>query len=292
MPDSKCLTTGEVAHLCRVSNATIKRWEDAGLLKSERTNGGHRRFRIEEIARFQREQNLGLKRFHGDESFFTTAARRDCKTHSGSPFFQSLLAGCEEGAANLLIDEFWRAKPLTEIFDDSVCPALRRIGEFWRKGEISVTQEHLATRTAASAVQKLRSVLPAPLPNGELAMCCAVESDFHELPTYLAQIVLENEGWEVMNFGANTPFYALTEEVSRYQPKAVCIAATVIGDIERLFRDYQMFVEQTGKFEVSIVLGGRAFAAEQTVQRRFSADLYAGSFVELAEFARDLSASN
>ena len=60
MTQTKSLTTRQVANLCSVSHATVKRWEDAGLLVSERTNGGHRRFRAEEVARFQLEQNLSL----------------------------------------------------------------------------------------------------------------------------------------------------------------------------------------------------------------------------------------
>jgi MerR family transcriptional regulator, light-induced transcriptional regulator len=290
MSNSKCLTTREVAQLCRVSDATVKRWEDAGLLRSERTSGGHRRFRAEEVARFQRQQGLGLKHFHGDESIFTATAatRRDVKTYPDSPFFNSLLAGCEERAANLLIDEYLREKPLAHIFDDSVCAAMRRIGELWCDGEITITQEHLATRTALCAIYKLRSILPASETIGELGMCCAVENDFHELPAYLAQVILENEGWEVMNFGANTPLYALTEEVLRYQPKMICITATMINDIERLFRDYQSFTEQADKIETSVIFGGRAFN-DQQIRRRFSTACHAESFVELAEFARDLA---
>ena len=60
MSETNYLTTKEVAQLCRVSDATVKRWEDAGLLKSERTCGKHRRFRADEVARFQRMQGLGL----------------------------------------------------------------------------------------------------------------------------------------------------------------------------------------------------------------------------------------
>jgi excisionase family DNA binding protein len=76
MADIKGFTTIEVARLCRVSDATVKRWEEAGLLKSERTSGGHRRFRVEEVARFQREQGLGLKQSHGDESVTKTTKTR------------------------------------------------------------------------------------------------------------------------------------------------------------------------------------------------------------------------
>ncbi|HXH70657.1 MAG TPA: MerR family DNA-binding transcriptional regulator, partial [Pyrinomonadaceae bacterium] len=215
----KCLTTKEVARLCRVSDATVKRWEDAGLLQSERTGGGHRRFRAEEVVRFQREQKLGLKKFHGDESVVSAVARRRKNKYlPGSPLLKSLVAGCEEAAANLLIGEYLQGKSLTEIFDYSICPAMRLIGELWLEGELTVSQEHLATRTAHNSIYKLRNTLPVPEMTGELAVCCAVEGDFHELPTHLAQMTIENEGWEVLNFGANTPLKCLAKEISRHSP--------------------------------------------------------------------------
>lgn len=286
MSDLRCLTTREVARLCRVSDATVKRWEDGGLLKSERTSGGHRRFLAEEIARFQREQRLGLKQCHGDASVVTaTARRRDSRVFSGSQLFHTLMSGCEEEAANLLIGEYLRGKSLAEIFDDFVCPAMRQIGELWSEGEITVTEEHLATRAACNAVHKLRNVLPVADTSGELAMCCAAEGDFHELPTFLVQIILENEGWEVMNFGANTPLYCLAEEALQHAPKAVCISATIIGDIERLSRDFKNFAEQTSELGTSVILGGRAFSDNQ-IRRRFGDAFFAESFSELAEFGR------
>ncbi|MET0752238.1 MAG: B12-binding domain-containing protein [Pyrinomonadaceae bacterium] len=288
MFDSRCLTTKEVARLCRVSDATVKRWEDGGLLKSERTSGGHRRFRAEEIARFQREQGLGLKRCHGDTSVATaTARRRDSRIFSGSTLFHLLMCGCEEEAANLLIGENLHGKSLAEIFDDLVCPAMRQIGELWSDGEITVTEEHLATRAACNAVHKLRNALPVSESSGALAMCCAAEGDFHELPTFLVQIIFENEGWEVMNFGANTPLYCLAEEALQHAPKAICISATIISDIERLSRDYKNFSAQTEDAGISIILGGRAFSDNQ-IRRRFCAGRLVGNFAELAEFARNL----
>lgn len=289
MTIAKNLTTKEVARLCRVSDATVKRWEDAGLIKSERTNGGHRRFRAEEIARFQRDQNLGLKLTHGDESAVRAVTRRRIdKNHSHSSLFHALVAGAEEDAANQITGAHLHGAPLIEIFDHIICPAMRRVGELWYKGELSVAQEHLATRTAHNAIYKLRHLLPVPEMNDELAMCCAFEADFHELPTHLAQMTLENEGWEVLNFGANMPLYSLAEEIAQHSPAVVCISATVITDIERLARDYKEFRESIGKLKITTVLGGRAFLDEQ-VRCRFPAELYAQSFAEVAAFVRQIS---
>ena len=291
MIELKSLTTKEVARLCRVSDATVKRWEDAGVLKSERTNGGHRRFRAEEIVRFQRAQGLGIKNCHGDESAVSLAVRRRAnKIDSDCSLFRALIAGCEEESANILIGAHLNGNPLTEIFDDLICPAMHRIGQLWTKGEISITEEHIATRAAASAIDKLRNALPVSKMTGKLAMCCALEGDFHELPTHLAQMTIENEGWEVLNFGANTPLYCLAEEVLQHSPALICLCATIITDLERLSRDYKNFTEQIGKLKIPIVLGGRALADEQ-IRRRFQADYHLTRFFEVAALTQTLSKS-
>ncbi len=288
MPDIKGFTTIEVARLCRVSDATVKRWEEAGLLKSERTSGGHRRFRAEEVARFQREQGLGLKQSHGDESVTKTTNRsRDKKNYSDSAFFQSLIEGGEEAVTNVFIKAHLERRPLTEIIDRLVCPAMREIGELWHRNEISVAQEHLATRTAISALYRLRNALPIPEMKNGLAVCCAMEGDFHELPTLLAQIAIENEGLEVINFGASTPLYSLADEVMRHSPNFVCVSAAVINDLERLTRDYQNFREKTARLEIPILLGGRVFE-DAHIRKRFKSEFYARSFTDVAEFARNL----
>jgi excisionase family DNA binding protein len=290
---SNVLTTKQVARLCRVSDATVKRWEEAGLLKSERTSGGHRRFRAEEVARFQRAQGIGLKRSHGDES--TRAAlrrRRIIKSHSAadeSSLFDALLAGSETEAGNILINANLQGAPLAEIFDNLVCPALHEVGELWFDGEINIAQEHLATRAAYNAIYKLRETVPVSETSDELAFCCAIEGDFHELPTHFAQISLENEGWDVMNFGANTPLYSLTDEILYHLPEVTCISAAIISDYDRLARDYKEFRARIGKSKIPVVLGGRAFADER-IRARFPAEFYAENFSGLVEFVKSLPA--
>lgn len=301
MINVKFLTTKEVARLCRVSDATVKRWEDARLLISERTNGGHRRFRAEEVARFQRENNLGVKICHGDESAQSATTRRRAKKSytnytdfeagsSASLFFHSLIAGREEEATNILINDFLHGQSLATIFDTTIAEAMRVIGELWMRGELTVAQEHLATRATLNAVHKLRSIVPVAESNGKIAMCCAIEGDFHELSTHLAQMVFESIGWEVLNFGSNTPLYSFADEVLHHSPELLCVSATIITDIERLSRDYKEFQTKITKLKIPIIVGGRAFNDER-LRCRFPADLYANSFTEVVEFSQKLEIS-
>lgn len=302
MPETSSLTTKQVARLCRVSDATVKRWEDAGLLKSERTGGGHRRFRAEEVARFQRQQNIGLKQKHGEHSARIALRQRprrgSQKTYSdASPLFRCMLAGREDEAAEILISSFLHGAPLAKIFDDLVCPAMRRTGALWFDGELNVAQEHLATRAIYNAIYKLRETIPVREENeglaaaggGNLAFCCTIEGDFHELPSHFAQLTLESDGWEVMNFGANMPFYSFADEVLYYTPEVICISGTVITDYERIARDYKEFRARIAKLKIPVILGGRVFE-ETRGKQRFPAELYADSFTEVSEFAKNLFA--
>ncbi len=289
MGDLKCLTTKEVARLCRVSDATVKRWHDAGLMESERTSGGHRRFRVEEIARFQREQKLGLKRCHGDETVVaaSTRGRRDNKTYSDSIFFYSLLKGCEEAAANILVSAYLQGNSPAEIFDDVICPAMSQIGELWASGQITISQEHLASHVAHAAIYKLRSALCVSKSAANLAMCCAPEGDLHELPTHLAKLTIENEGWDAMNYGANTPLGDFMKEVLRHKPALVCLSATIIIDAERFFHEYKTFRGQIAKLKIPVIIGGRAFE-DECVRRHFPAEFYARNFGDVAGFVQNL----
>src|SRR6478736_9497515 len=49
------ISTRQVAELLAVSEATVKRWADAGTLRCFRTPGGHRKFRMEDVADFLRD---------------------------------------------------------------------------------------------------------------------------------------------------------------------------------------------------------------------------------------------
>jgi MerR family transcriptional regulator, light-induced transcriptional regulator len=284
--DSKSLTTKEVARLCRVSDATVKRWEIDGLIRSERTKGGHRRFRAEEIARFQQQSSLGVQQHLGDESSIKIRALlRSDKDLSDCTFFHSLIAGCEQESGDRLISEYINGTTLTEIFDGLISRTMTHIGELWYRGQLSVAQEHLATHTVIAAIYKLRHAIEIKEPCNKLAICCAFEGDFHELPAHLAQMTFESEGWEVMNFGANTPLFSLAEEVARHTPEIVCISSTVMDNIERAARDYREFREKTARQKLKVMLGGQTFR-DKNILGRFPAALYPASFTEVRRIAR------
>ncbi|HEX8476671.1 MAG TPA: B12-binding domain-containing protein [Pyrinomonadaceae bacterium] len=303
MKNENFLTTRQLAHLWQVSAATIKRWADAGHLQSNRTLGGHRRFALAEVARFQNERGFGAPTPTKPEATARRKASHVAASHRRSSantktsrakaererravaenFFNAIIDGRDGVAMAVMLQAYLQGKSLVNVIDETVTTVMHRIGGLWHVGDLSVADEHLATRTAIRALEAMSVSVRRRYTEGRLAICCAAEDELHELPILCAQILLENEGWRVKNFGANTPFFALAEAVEKHRPNLVCISSTTLLSLERSSREYMQFYVAARACGARIVLGGSGFS-DEAVQQRFPADLYAENFTQLIDF--------
>ena len=283
MTDS--LTTKAVAKLLRVSEATVKRWADSGLLQSEKTVGGHRRFSLNAVAHLRRE--LGIGPGTHTLSPQTAQKRQRVTLPSVVQFAETLLRADEKEAAAVLVQAYLSGAALTTLFDETITGAMHQIGDLWFKGSITVADEHLATRVVFSALQTLSAAIMPVQPSGLKAICCGIEGDLHELPVQLARIILDSEGWEVQSLGPNTPLFALSEMVTRQRPQLVCIAARGISDLDRATAEYGQLRKITGKLGVSVVIGGEGFR-DPRFRERFPSEFYADNFAGFSKFTRAL----
>ena len=279
---AKFLTTRQLARHWRVSEATIKRWADTGQLTSGRTVGGHRRFTVADVMRFQTEKGLDAAA-HVQESQTGVFDARE----TARQFLSAISEGHAAEAAALLLEARMTGAPLERIFDEVVADSLHRVGDRWEGDEMSVADEHLATSTAAHAVEMLASSVRRAGAQAPQAVCCAAEDELHTLSTLCAQALLEGAGWEVRNLGGHTPFFALAEYVLRRRPALVCVSSTMQRELEHNARDYTQFEAAARARGTRVVLGGEGFRGE-AVRRKFPADLHAESFGDLAEFIRRL----
>jgi MerR family transcriptional regulator, light-induced transcriptional regulator len=292
MTRGKNLTSKEVARLLGVSEASVKRWADSGLLPTAKTAGGHRRFSPRDVALFKRTGSNGERRRPVTRQL---AERRLEKYLEAGAFgfgseevlvkelFRALLDGRTEDVSDLLINLHLHGRTVAVLADCFLCPPMREIGDLWHRGEISIAQEHVATRTAINAMLNLQAVMGMAEEKKRLALCCSVEEDFHELPVQLAALTLEAGGFEVVNMGTSTPFFALTEAFERFKPEVVCVASTLLHGLDRAAREYTEFHEAARRARACVVLGGAGFS-DTEVRRRLPAELYAENFRQLEVF--------
>jgi excisionase family DNA binding protein len=289
---AKFLTTRQLASLWLVSEATVKRWADTGQLKSARTAGGHRRFPLSEVLRFQAERGLGagaggvavgaLRGGERENDAGPHAAPFDADVTAGL-FFDAVARGRAGEASALLLEAHMRGVPSEVVFDRVVAPALRRVGDAWHAEAMSVAEEHLATCTAVRAVETLAGSTRRAGAHVAEAVCCAAEGELHTVAALCVQAALEAAGWGVRNLGGHTPFFALAEYVAKHRPALVCVSSTMQWELEHNARDYAQLAQAALACGARVVLGGEGFR-EEAVRARFPADLHAGSVADLLEF--------
>jgi len=280
------LTTKDVARLLLVSEATVKRWADDGLLLPKKTVGGHRRFSIQSVARLRRDQGIAP----AAQSPTKTVRKKMMPGRLPSPesFCELLLSDKETEVTAQLIDAYLQNHPLANLFDTTITNAMHRVGDLWFNGAITIADEHLATRVMISALQKLRDVVVTGEATGLNALCCGIEGDLHELPIHLAEMIVESEGWNTSNLGPNTPLFALRDMVAEKKPQLVCISARTIVDLDRGTAEYARFRKVVEKVDCTTVLGGEGFR-DPNLRQRFPAEFYAESFGGLTAFVKELT---
>ncbi len=294
MDGGRWLTSKQTALLLGVSEASIKRWADSGSLQSSKTVGGHRRFRPEDVALFRRESNLSVDRRTDHDTLGVGVPKKrhpTPKVKSGvSPqkLFEALVAGQIEEASALIVNAYLHGHSLAAIFDGALAKAMRRVGELWYRGELTIAQERIATRTAIEVLNTLRTIVKVPEENNCLAICCSVEADFHEIPVHCIQILLESTKWRVLSLGTNVPISALSEITSQYLPQLICVSSTVLINPDRAISEYIGLRKNVQNDKTVIVLGGAGFS-DAVIRKRFPATLHADSFQQLSEVAASLS---
>ena len=143
-------------------------------------------------------------------------------------FLVAILAG-DAQAARSVVDA-----ALTEGADGDATvigvlrPALYEVGIRWANREIGVADEHVASATAAIALEHLAERAASPPREDELplAVVSSVEGELHYLGARVIADALERHGWTTLYCGASTP---VDEVVSLARRRAVRLVALSVA---------------------------------------------------------------
>lgn len=280
------LSPRELAHAIGVSESSLKRWVDDGLIEASRTAGGHRRITIAEAVRFIREtrqplvspETLGLADLAAVSPDEGSADARAQKLE------RYLTDGAAPEARGLILSMYLAGASVAELADGPIASAMARIGDAWRQDEHrGIFIEHRASEICAAAVVQLQMTLAAPK-GAPSAVGGAPSSDSARLASLLAATVLAAEGFHAVNLGAHTPHESLFRGAEQHRAALVWLSATHISE-ESTFREATLsLARRLHGIGARLVVGGR-FAIEAGLFS--SGNLFVGrSMAELAAFGR------
>jgi excisionase family DNA binding protein len=281
------ITTRQAAQALGVSEASLKRWCDQGLLPTARTPGGHRRLPLNGIVEFVRQRHLELvqpgllglpelnRRSAGDSAGLREAMQAALENADESEF------------RRLLLGSYVAATPAVELLDDVVAPAFHAIGDRWAHGEVAIYAERRAVELCTRELHQLRMFLPAPAPEAPQAIGGTLTGDPYSLPTTMLEIALREAGWRAQSYGCGLPATTLVDALHRVRPRVLWLSVSAFETEAGFLEEYKALYAVAQNLRVAVLVGGRMLTAPLRELIQYSA--YGDNLRHAVAFVRALT---
>jgi excisionase family DNA binding protein len=276
----------EVATAIGVSESSLKRWVDKGLIPAEKTGGGHRRMTLDAVLRFLREQGRALSE---PEAIGLPAESGRRPTSSDSDlqdFLRFLLSGDEPSARRIVMDAFLNGFSAAKIFDAIIVPAFIEIGNLWHCGTLEVYQERRACETCSRVVHELRRAVGSGPTDGPVAIGGTLDGDPYTIASSMSEVVLRECGWRALSLGNMLPFNTLLKAVENDRPRLMWLSVTSIRSPEQFVANLNVLFDTATSFGCVLVVGGQALTADIRPLLRYTT--YCDNFRHLEAFSKTI----
>ncbi len=265
------LSTADVARLFNVTETTVKRWADEGMLKCQKTPGGHRKFEIRNVIEFADKNHFEpiatLTMPESDEhapAVQMAILSRDFPVLVGA-FVQKALSSDPLDLFRFLSFLYEHRIHLWEIYDLILRPAMALLGEKWARGEIDISHEHRASYETMDALAKLQAQILIKPAVGKSVVCACLGEEAHEIGLRCASSLFESEGWKSHYLGARSPYPSVIVAIRELRPDIVCLSITQVADKKVLEQQLGQIGELTHGSHGILVAGGRGAAPKMLV---------------------------
>ncbi|MDJ0924008.1 MAG: helix-turn-helix domain-containing protein [Acidimicrobiia bacterium] len=241
------LTLNEVAEELDVHYMTVYRYVRLGHLPAHK-EGGSWRVLKSDVDALRKEPPAAGRRGHPS-------------TPWNERLLQRLMAADQAGAWSVVEAAQASGMPLRAIYLEMVIPSLRKVGEEWHNGNISVAEEHAASQIVTRIVSRLSAQVGKRGVSKGMVVLGTTAHELHGLPVMLAADLIRIEGFEVLDLGSNLPADAFAEIAERQQRLvAVGVSVTTPGQAETVAETISALRERV---DVPIFLGGGAIDGDE-----------------------------
>lgn len=253
------LTPARLARAIGVSESSLKRWANDGVLQASRTVGGHRRIALSEAVRFIRQIGAVVVRpdLLGLDDLSTVSQTFASQADVEQQVYAALEAGHAQRVRAMMQSLYLGGWTLSSIFDGPIRAAMTKIGALWLHAEWGLVVEHRATTIAIQSISQLRMLLPSPTPGAPVAVGSAGETDVYMLPSLMASVVLADAGYADVNLGPMTPPSVLRNAAGFYKARLSWVSVSSPTEPTRLAADLQQLHSDLRAVGTTLIVGGR-----------------------------------
>ena len=273
------LSIGQLSTMTGIGVHTLRVWEKRyGAPLSQRLPSGHRRYSKEEVPRLKAIASALESGFRASK--VVSATLEELQGLMGLASVVEPANSVEEKeksqiASNKMLVEAWiefihksdddalingfheqwgRHGALKFIFDFAI-PLLKRVGDGWETGELTISHEHFSSECMVSFLsEKWRQLNTRK--TGPLVLITTLPGEIYNLGILMCAVVTASSACKVLYLGANNPIEEIIDVVDKSKPELLTMSISHKFDLvtsEKLLNSLRKKIDAKTK----IVIGGK-----------------------------------
>jgi 5-methyltetrahydrofolate--homocysteine methyltransferase len=216
-----------------------------------------------------REQKIAVNQFHiaAISAHFRTAGARKKASVADLPLDQRLANYIIEGSKDGLIEDLDRkraegAAPL-EIINGPLMAGMNEVGRLFNNNELIVAEVLQSAEAMKAAVAHLEQFMEkADTEKRARVILATVKGDVHDIGKNLVEIILKNNGYEVVNLGIKVPPEELIRAHREHRSDAIGLSGLLVKSAQQMVST-AVDLREAG-IDVPLLVGGAALSEKFT----------------------------
>jgi len=200
----------------------------------------------------------------------------------------ALQVGRAKEVVKLVQEAISCAVPARDILDNGLLKGMGELGMKFKNGDVYVPEVLIAARAFNKGTEALKAKLPVESmePIGKIVIC-TVKGDLHDIGKNLVKIMLEGEGFEVIDLGFDVHEDRIVEAVIEHKPDILCLSALLTTTINEQKTVVDALSAAGIRNKIKVMIGGAPVT--QSFCDLIGADFYTADAASAAEIAKNIT---
>jgi 5-methyltetrahydrofolate--homocysteine methyltransferase len=216
-----------------------------------------------------REQKAAINQWHiaAIAEYFRSATKKEKKRAADLPIDERLANYIIEGTRDGLVADLDRKRadgtPPLEIINGPLMTGMGEVGRLFNNNELIVAEVLQSAEAMKAAVSHLEQFMEkVDIEKRGKVILATVKGDVHDIGKNLVEIILKNNGYDVINLGIKVPPDALIRACREHQPDAIGLSGLLVKSAQQMVITAADLRE--AGIEVPLLVGGAALSDKFT----------------------------